>query len=79
MKNQRFVYSAAYSLQDEEGTKHFKTKKECLEFTREHSNKNNQVVFIFRKPEYKDERVSFVIDDTLVTWNKKGRNIQNLK
>lgn len=79
MKNQRFVYSTVYALQDEEGTKYFKTKKECLKSAREYGNKNNQVVFIFRKPGYKDERVSFVIDDTLVTWNKKGRNIQNLK
>ena len=79
MKNRRFVYSAVYSLQDEEDTKHFKTKKECLKFAKKHSNKNNQAVFIFRKPGYKDERVSFVVDNTLVTWNKRGRNIQNLK
>lgn len=78
MKNQRFVYSAVYAPPDED-TRHFKTKKECLKFAREHSNKSNQAIFIFRKPEYKDERVSFVIDDTLVTWNKKGRNVQNLK
>ena len=79
MKKQRFVYYAVYNLQDEEGTKYFKTKKECLKFAREYSSKNNQAVFIFRKPEYKDERASFVIEDTLVAWNKKGRNVQNLK